>query len=219
MSKAIEIRELRRHFPENKGWQVVEIERGSVDSRPNVFNTPIKCIDRDFGFTADGYDPNLVPLAPALPGAVDGVASFLNGEPEERMQEAAKRTISVGYIPAYHGDYARGDDGCAYRRAIIEGRFEGLPPITKAEHRVLTTKMGLHYVQLHRPEIRKVTRGFILNEDIEQTVLPDAGSFYPIDIGFAREVGLSDEQTLPVIAKCGELLLPRDNKVLFVVRD
>lgn len=210
--------DLQRYFPAEKGWKIVEVGGESVDARRTVFGTAIRCIDRDFGFTPNGYKPETVPPSPAWLGAVDGVVSFLEGTPEERMEQAVRRTESIGFKSAYHGDYARGDDGCAYRRALMEGRFEGLPPITKEEHRVLTTKIGLHYVQLDRPAVRNDPEGFVLNEFVYETVLPGGGRFYPIDIWFARMVGITDEKSLPVIAKCGELLLPQNNKTLFIVR-
>lgn len=149
-----------------------------------------------------------------------GVTSFMKGDTlEERMEEASRRTESVGFKPAIHGDYAREDDGCAYRRALMERAFDGLPKITKEEHRILTTKTGIHYVKLKRPDDKKEPTGFILNEADGTTILPDGGRFYPADLWFARKVGIQDEQSFPVLAKCGELLLPKDHKVLFVVRD
>lgn len=221
MSEILKAADFKKYFPEEKGWKTIEVGSDFVDMRRVVFGTHIRCIDRDFGFTKieQRYNPESVPLSPALPGALDGIASFLEGTPEERMEEAAKRTVAAGFKPAYHGDYARGDDGCAYRRAYFEGRFEGLSPITKEEHRILTTKMGVHYVSLDRPEERKDPEGFILNEAKYWTVLPGGGRFYPVDLWFARMVGLRDERTLPMIAKCGELLLPQNNKTLFIVRD
>lgn len=219
MPETLNLADLRRYFLSEKGWEIVEIGTDSVDIRPTVSGTPIRCIDRDFGLTPSGYNPDAVPLSPAWLGAVDGVAAFQRGNIHERMEKGAQITETIGFKAAYHGDYARGTDGCAFRRALIEGRFEGLPPLTRAEHELLATKMGIHYTKLDRPDVSTEPEGFVLNNLRYTAVLPDGGRFYPIELWFAQMAGISSEKALPVIAKCGELLLPQDHKTLFVVRD
>lgn len=216
MRETLRISELRGFFPPERGWRIVET--GDSNLRRVQFGTALRCIDRHFGITESGYDPDSVPLSPAWPGAIDGLASSYEGTLEERMSLAASETERIGFRPAYHGDYVKDIDGCAYRRALIEGRFEGLPPMTREEHQFLAGKMGLHYTQLIRPQEARAPEGFMLNEIDYYTVLPEGGKFYTIDLWFAQRAGIANQQALSLIAKCGELLLPQDNKTLFVVR-
>lgn len=208
--------DLVNYFPSQRGWIIIERPADSFDIRNTVPGTKIRCIDKDFGNTNQGYDSDSVPLAPAWLGAIDGIVPFMDGTPEQRVEKTAQRTRSIGFEIAHHGDYLQGIDGCKFRTALMEGKFEGLPRITRAEYQVLTTKFGIHYTELIRPEERVEPEGFVLNDSDFTTILPDGGRFYPIDIWFARMAGITYRRALPVIEKTGELLLPEGSRRLFI---
>lgn len=215
MGEILQTIDLARFFPAEKGWNIIKVEKNVVDIRPTVSRTRIRCIDRRFGATPDGYDPDMVPLSPAWLGAIDGVASFLKGDAEERMSSAVALVESVGFERADHGDYILGDRGCGFRRALLAGEFEELMPLTEIETRVLRKKFGVHHFELH--ESRNHARGFLLNDEPFTTGMPEDGLYYPVDIWLPHMVGINPQKALPVVEKCGELLLPEGSRNLFVV--
>lgn len=177
--------------------------------------TRIRCIDKRFGATPNGYVPETVPLAPAWLGAIDGVAAFLKGNAEKRMASAVKLTESVGFDRADHGDYLLGDRGCAFRRAHLAGEFEELTSLTEIETRILRKKFGIHHFELYEAGNHPI--GFLLNDKPFTTGMPKDGLYYPVDIWFPEMVGINPEKALPVVEKCGELILPEGSRNLFVV--
>lgn len=207
--------DLEEYFPKSRGWKIVEKPLYEFDFKPTVLGTPIRCIDKDFGVTRSGYDPETVPLAPAWPGAGDGMIPFYRGSLDEKMETAAQRTKAIGFEIANHGDYIQGDNGCAFRKALTSGEFEGLPNITREQYQVLTTKFGVHYTVLHRPEVKQDPEGIVLNDNEYTTVLP-GGVLYTTDTWFGNLAGLDYDLTLPVIERTGELLLPEYNRILFI---
>ena len=76
-------------------------------------------------------------------------------------------------------------------------------------------RFGIHHLELY--ESYNYPKGFLLNDKPFTTGLPDSGSYYPVDIWFPEMVGIKPEKALPVVEKCGELLLPQDSRNLFVV--
>lgn len=209
--------DLEKYFPRSRGWSIVERPLSSFDYRETVPGTPIICMDKDFGYTKLGYDPNTVPLSAAWPGASDGVIPYMPGATmEDKETEADKRLRKIGLVSARHGDYRRGDRGCAFRRALTEGRFEGLPPISEAELYALMNKSGAHYTSLDRPDEPVEPEGFALDDTPFTNILPDGGRYYSIAIWLGEMLGISYEQSLPMIEKTGVLMLPDHSRRLFV---
>ena len=71
------------------------------------------------------------------------------------METSVQRTRSFGFIPADHGDYTQGDDGCAFRKALVAGRLGGITSITAEESRVLKSKLDIPHTRLMLIEILK----------------------------------------------------------------
>lgn len=216
MSNLIE-GDLNQYFSAENNWKIIPISAAKIDLRDTKRGEKIRCIDYRFGIKPDGtYDPDLVSRAPAWLGAMDGIQAFLDGNAEERAQLAAEMVKEEGFIPADHGDYLRGDiEGCAFRRALLQDQFPDLNKIAPEEIRVLRSKVGVEHVSLHKTD--KHPSGFLLNPNPFTTALPNDGEYYPIDVWFPAELGIEPERFFPVIEKCGELLLPEDNRILFVV--
>src|SRR3989344_6449346 len=213
---------LAEYFPKKLGWIEVRRPLSYFSHGLTIPGTPIKCMDRDFGMTPQGYDPREVPASTAWPGASDGINPYMAGETlEERAIDGAKRIRKVGYLAASHGDYLVGDDGCAFRNALMKGQFPGLPSMTMAEYQALMTKTNTHKARLHRPgKDREVEpEGFVLNDHIGVYILPDGGRYYPIETWLGREIKIPYEVFLPMIAKAGELLLHGASKRLFIATD
>lgn len=212
------VESLQQYFPAENGWNIVYLEEGQFDRRPTVPGSVLRCIDRRFGITDSGYDPNAVPLAPAWPGAVDGIEAFSKRtNPLRRAQEAAQKVREMGFEPANHGDYVRGWDGCSFRRAWKEGLIPGLSQAITDPKLVefIKKKVGVDHLLL--VDALKDPLGFLLNRKANTTVLPDGGLYYPIDVSFGEAVGIRPERFLPVIAVCGELMLAEDARNLFIV--
>jgi hypothetical protein len=208
---------LQEIFVPQNGWELVNLNPSDVDRRATVFGTKIRCIDRRFGVTEDGYNPEAVPLAPAWLGAVDGIEAFLKrNNPLHRTKEAARRVRALGFEPADHGDYALGKDGCAFRRARMAGLVPGVRPALSADlDDFVKEKVGVEHYVLR--EAKYHARGFIFNTEQNTTVLPEDGRYYVIDEWVARGTGIKPAQFLPVIAACGELMLPEEDRKLFIV--
>lgn len=208
---------LGKYFLPQHGWKILELPPRFFDRRVTRKGDRIRCIDYRFGQTQKGYDPDTVPLSPAWLGAIDGVAAFFNGNAETRMASAVKMTEAVGFKRADHGDYIQGDEGCAFRRALFESQFPDLAPLSRVESRVLRTKFKVEHIVLHTASSHP--DGFVINNRPYTTVLPEDGKHYPIDLWFAQMVGISSGRSLPVIAKCGELLLPENRRNLYLIQD
>jgi len=214
----IDLNKVGRDFSPEKGWTIIPVSSGEIDLRDTKKGERIKCIDFRYGIKPNGsYDPDSVPRSPAWLGAIDGISAFLGGESEERAQEAAKLIRGTGFTPADHGDNLRGDiEGCAFRRALLEKKFPDLNILTIEETRILRAKMGVEHVTLNRTDNHP--KGFLLNPYRMTTALPDDGQYYPIDIWYPDYLGIEQDRFLPVIEKCGQLLLPPESRTLFVVR-
>lgn len=201
--------------PEN-GWVVYEMPARFFDRRITVPGTPIRCIDYRFGQTEYGYDANSVPKSPSLLGAVDSVVAFYRGSAESRTASAVGRIRALGFEAADHSDYLS-EDGCRFRRALFEGLFPELAPLTREESKILKSKYSVEHVTL-----RKATNhpdGFVLNSKPYTTVLPEDGKHYPIDIWAAQMLGMSLKRYLQVIEKCGHLLLEQNPRNLYIIKD
>ena len=216
MSTRLKEVDLERYFPRNRGWAIIERPLSDFDNRETVLGKPLRCIDKDFGNTPQGYKADTVPLAPAWPGAIDGVVPYMSGTPTGQVEEASRRTESVGFKAAHHGDYLTGRMGCRFRNALMAGRFENLLPITNEEYQILTTKSGVHYTELIRPSEYTEPDGFVLNDNDFTIVLPNGGMYYPVETWFGRMVGIPYEVALSMIEKTGELLLPESSRRLFI---
>lgn len=205
------------YFPPDKGWTIVSVSPKEIELRDISKGSPIRCIDYRYGIMPDeSYNADSVPRSPAWLGALDGISAFLDGTPEERHQKAAKLVIETGFIPADHGDIVQGDiDGCAFRKALQAGKIPDLNTLTSEEIRVLRSKIGVHHVTLNQTS--RHPEGFLLNPFRFTTVLPNNAQFYPIDIWYPDYLGIEPERFLPVIATCGQLLLPAESKMLYIV--
>lgn len=208
---------LQNIFKPQNGWEIANLKPEDFDRRATVNGSKIRCIDRRFGVTEQGYNPLKVPLSPAWLGAVDGIEAFLKkNNPLSRTKEAAKRVRAIGFEPADHGDYALGKNGCAFRRARIAGLIPGVrPALSEDLDNFVKEKVGVEHYVLR--EAKYHARGFMFNTLESTTVLPEDGRYYIIDEWFARMAGIKPELFLPVIAACGELMLPEEDRKLFIV--
>lgn len=212
----ISTKEIQADFTPEKGWRVVEISAGELDIQKVQQGSKIRCIDKRNGMTPEGYKPETVSLAPAWLGAADGIAAFYSGNSEFRMNRATGIIRASGFEPAVHGDFLKGDEGCAFRRALIEKLLPDLETITQAEWRLLRNKLGIHYTELFEPENQNL--GFAINDKVGETILPEGGKYYPIDLWYPVNLGISRKRALSAVAVCGELILPPDHRTLFVYR-
>lgn len=209
----IQISEIEPHFND---WELIEVASSKLDKRATVSGTPLRCIDRHFGATPEGYDPDLVPLSPAWLGATDGFAAFYHGSASKRLSRAVKATLKLNHQPASHGDYIKGDLGCAFINAQHEGLIPSLKTIQIEYRRLLRNKFGFHYLELYRPQNEVL--GFLLNDQAKTTCLPEDGKYYPIDIWAAEIAGIDRQRALAAIAICGNLILKDHKKVLYIAR-
>lgn len=211
------IEKLRQYFTPAQGWELVVLKPGDVAVRATVPGSPIRCIDRRFGVTEKGYDPNAVPPGPAWMGAFDGIETFSRRtNPLARAKEAANKVRALGFEPADHGDYTVGADGCAYRRARRAGLLPGVSAAySERVDNFIKQKVGAIHMVVR--EAAYHARGFVLNGVEKTTVLPDDGKYYINDEWFAQLAGIKPELYLPVIAACGELILPQEDRKLFVL--
>lgn len=212
----ISSKEILTHFTPEKGWRVVEISANELDIHKVQKGAKIRCIDKRNGMTPEGYKPEEVGLAPAWLGAADGIAAFYNGNAEFRMTRAAGNIRASGFEPAVHGDYLKGDEGCAFRKVLIEKQLPDLETITQAEWRLLQKKLGIHYTELFEPVNHNL--GFAINDQEGITIFPEGGKYYPVDLWYPVVMGISRKRALSAVAVCGELLLPVEHRTLFVYR-
>ncbi len=207
---------LNKYFTTERNWTIIPVSSNKVDVR-DTNNDAIRCIDYRYGIMPDGsYDPDSVPRSPAWLGALDGISAFLEGDAEQRHQKAAEMVRDSGFRPADHGDIVGGDiKGCKFKLAQLEGKFPDLSVLSIEETRVLRAKIGVEHFTLN--PTTKHPDGFILNPNMYTTVLPNDAQFYPIDIWYPDYLGIEPERFFPVIERCGELLLPADARILYVL--
>lgn len=210
------IETLQQYFTPSNGWEIIVLKPGDVTIKETVPGSPQRCIDRRFGVTETGYHPDSVPLGPAWMGALDGIETFSRRtNPLARAKEAANKVRALGFEPADHGDYALGADGCLYRRARRAGLIPGVSPaVSKRLDDFIKSKIGAQHIILREAQFH--ARGFVLNDQEFTTVLPEDGKYYVNDEWFARRLGIKPELYLPVIAICGELILPVEDRKLFL---
>ncbi len=211
------ISELRRIFSPTKGWEVVEIKDSQIDRRPTIPGSQIRCIDKRYGQTENGYDPNIIPKGPAWLGGVDGISAFSSGICESRMRDALNITRILGFDGHLHGDEKNNDLGCAFRKALIDGNLPDLSPLDLDDWRKVRDRWSIPYTELHLSD--KNAEGFLFNQRPLTTGLPMDCRYYPIDFWFSRMVGIDSTQALSAVEKCGELILNHGNKTLYVVSD
>lgn len=209
-------KEIQTHFTPERGWKVVEISGDELDIHKVQEGSKLRCIDKRNGMTSEGYKPETVALAPAWLGAADGVAAFYSGNAEFRMSRAVGIIKASGFEPAVHGDYLKGDKGCAFRRVLIEQSLPDLEKITLAEWRLLRNKLGIHYTELFEPVNQNL--GFVINDQVGVTIFPEGGKYYPVDLWYPVTLGINRKRALSAVAVCGELLLPAEHRALFVYR-
>lgn len=215
--ESIQNLDLTKYFPASRQWQLVELTDSQVDRRPTFPGSTIRCIDRRFGITADGnYNPDLVSPAPAWLGASDGVAAFYSGKADERMEKAVTMIRRAGFEPANHGDFDHGYMGCKFRKAWIEEQFPELLPISIPDLRVLQSKLGIKHDRLYNTSVP--VEGFLLNLKPSTYVLPEGGKYYPVEGWFPEMVAIDPAKALRATERCGELLLPPEQRVLYLVR-
>lgn len=214
------IQTLERYFTPFNDWKIVVVEPGEVDLVETIAEEPERCSDRKFGIVIKGgkpvYKPQAVPRGPATLGALDGVEAFMPGNnPIRRTIEAANRVRAVGFEPADHGRYA-GTGTCGFKEARKADKIPGVHRAYSAKvDKFIKTKVKAQHFILEEAQHHAI--GFVLNDREFTTVLPDDGRYYINDVWFWRRVGIQDERSLPVIARCGEILLPVENRTLFVV--
>ena len=207
---------LQQYFTSAQGWELVVLKPGDVTIRKTLPGSPQRCMDRRFGVTENGYDPDAVPLGPAWMGALDGIETFSRRtNPLARAKEAANKVRALGFEPADHGDYALGADGCSFRRARRAGLIPGVSQaVGKRLDEFIKTKIRAQHIVLREAQYH--ARGIVLNDREFTTVLPENGKYYVNDEWFAKLAGIRPEQYLPVIAACGELILPIEDRKLFI---
>ncbi len=211
------ISELKTVFTPEKGWNVVEIPDSRVDRRTTVPGSEIRCIDRRYGLTPHGYDPNIIPLGPAWLGGLDGIAAFAQGNAEQRMLAAIETIRAFGFVGHVHGDLVDKDLGCGFRRALVEEKVPDLDRIILGDWRELIGRLNVPYTQLHPSN--KHAEGFLFNQRPLTTCFPQDCTYYPVDFAFARTVGIDIEKGLSLVEKCGQLLLHGQEHTLFVISD
>lgn len=209
-------KEIQTHFTPEKGWKIVEISAEELDIHEVQKGSKIRCIDKRNGMTPEGYRFEEVALAPAWLGAADGIAAFYSGNAELRMSQTVQAIRASGFEPAVHGDYLKGDEGCAFRRALVKQLLPDLETITQAEWRLLRVKLGIHYTDLFEPVNQNL--GFAVNDQEGVTIFPEGGKYYPVDLWYPIMLGVNRKRALSAIAVCGELLLPIEHRTLFVYR-
>lgn len=211
------IKELQLYFTPSRGWELVSVKPGEIDMRETVPGSIQRCADRRFGVNKRGYKPEAVPRGPAWLGALDGIEALLPGRnPLRRTKDAAERIRALGFEPADHGDFTLGKDGCAFKRERRAGHIPGVNPAFSARvEDFIKRKVKAEHVVLREAQFH--ARGFVLNNREFTTVMPEDGKYYVNDEWLARLCGIKPEQYLRVIAACGELLLPREDRKLFIV--
>jgi len=217
---------LTRYFPPEARYNVREVSPPEVDRRRIVRGHPLRCIDRHFGIQEGGiYDPDAVPLSPAIPGAIDIIAATFNGSSQERMASAVAVCEALGVRPADHSAYIENDkgkliaseDGCAFRNALNANQLEGMKPLDQIQAVILKKRHAVHRAMLHRKPGRPL--GMIINTEDDTTVLPNDGQFYVADLWFMLRVGMSQERALEALAQCADLLLPKDRRNILLAQN
>lgn len=213
----IELALIDQIFPNSAGWVKEVVDPSQLDRRPTLLGDKQRCIDNAYGMTAQGYNPDLVPRGPAFLGGADGYAAFKKGTQEERMNQATKDIEASGYRSASHGDLTYGPRGCKFILAQLEGKISGLETITLEERLILSTKFDIHYSEVYRPKNGPIPK-FVLNDEPDTTVLPDGGLYHPVDIWHPWAIGIDPMKSLWVLRKCGDIMLPKNNKHLLIAK-
>lgn len=191
----------------SRGWQVIsgfEIERVSTKK-----GEELRCGD-------DGYGKD-APLAPAVFGAIEGVAAHVHwvDRVADRFRIGVDLVEKSGYLPGSHGDLVHGDlDGCKFRWAWMEGLFHWLPTLSRRDVKVMRFVNDIHHHTLRRK--RHTGEGLLLNFEPDSTVIPH-GKFYVKDLWYLMELGFNLDDSLKITAETAELVLPQpDERKLLV---
>lgn len=184
---------------QSRGWQAISnFKTERVSTKPGE---EIRCGD-------DGYGKD-APLAPAVFGAIEGVAAHVHwaNKVADRFKIGADLVEKSGYLPGSHGDLIHGDiDGCKFRWAWLEGLFPWLPALTRRDIRVIRFLNDIHHHTLTRK--RHTGEGLVLNFEPHSTVIPH-GRFYVKDLWYLRHLGFELDDSLKITAETAELVLPK----------
>lgn len=200
-------------FFRDRGWQVVKLAEATVNLTETHQGEDIRCMDERYGNTKEGYDPILVPLAPAWPGAIRGIEVHLNGRSfEERTRSAVGKIRGIGFRAGVHGDEHHEIRGCGFSAALIDRRFANLPPISEVEVRQSIRRNGME----HRILLGSHTaQGLLINTQPFTTIVPD-GNHFIADAWFPWMLGINPQKALEVLAVTAELLLPPRSRKLYL---
>lgn len=197
-------------FERRLGWEIEPTATSQVTIAPTIKGSPIRCIDgREFNVQA-----------PALPGAIYGVAALKTDGTPVGLNAAGALVRKTQYEPGAHGDSENDELGCGFFNKWLNGKFSEifhrleLYGYNGGQRFLLKLKLlGADYRNLqgqHRET------GLVLNPYMDTTVIPDGENFV-IDYWYAKVLGTSRPRTLQLVAETVEQLAPDSKKLRILI--
>lgn len=199
-------KDMTARFFLDRGFEVTEVTAEEVKAQPVILGNPIYC-----GDDRDTHDNAFHVL-----GALDGVAAHVQEEKiEDRFKIAAELVSSSGFEPLRHGDNKQGDiDGCALRKAWMDGFLTGLPYYSRRTAWALRFLHDINHLKYRGAhQASRLALNFT-----EGVALKPGGWAYVHNIGYLRQLGFDlQKEILPLLGQVVPLLLPDKEKREIVI--